>query len=246
MLRRHGVTPDEYRLAFPAAIERLRGRWAASNAGRRSFVEAIIGRLETARLIRGFDKPRYGEDTVYRLTLLDGAQVGIIQKGCPDGRHSSEAWSRPEWASELYLWWLCSSTGNQPGEHVWKGVGRVRRKIAEEPNNQLDGLIFFNEQCGTPERPCPKLAQHSIELEGRRIPPPCVYVLPHWNAAASEANWRGEQARRFPATILALFGLPPGSAGDFTGFVGFKRNATGWRTEVTNRFGAARATTARD
>jgi hypothetical protein len=165
-----GLTASEYRSALPAAIERVRGSWAASNENSRDFVEVLLSELVSQNIISDYEKPRYGSDTIYKVALRSGQKIAVIQKGCPDGSHSSTQWSRPSWAHETYLWWLCSSQRYHPGEHIWKGVGRLRQKVSEG-SDQLDGIIFYNELCGTGSRPCPKIDQ-AVEIEGKRYPPP--------------------------------------------------------------------------
>lgn len=244
-LESHGLSPEEYASALPTAIERLRGSMAASNQERRDFVAEVVKHLVDARVVLRYQKPRYGADTVYRLFLADGSQVGLIQKGCPDGRHSSVAWSRPEWANELYLWWVCSSKNLEPGEHVWKGVSRVRGKVSSPDSDQLDGLIFYNQLCGTPDRPCPKL-EHAIERNGIKLPPPCIYVFPRWESDATTLNWHGEQSRSFPSQMLKAFGIAESQVINFTSFVGFRlAGGSVTTTEISNRFGPFKKTTTR-
>jgi hypothetical protein len=244
LLRANGISPEEFHRAFPAAIERIRGRWAASNKSRREFAQQVIEHLAQTGVIQGYDIPKYGDSTIYRLRLHDGRQVGLIQKGCPDGAHSSTKWSRPTWADELYLWWLCSSRSSEPGEHVWKGVARVRNKVAQEPDNQLDGVIFYNALCGTAERPCPK-ARRVTTASGIELPPPCVYVFPAWKPGETDLNWRGTATRLFPEVLLSAFGVQSKDWQSYAGYVGFQVSGTTVRTEITTRYGAAKASSVR-
>ena len=243
-LTAHGIQPEEFDLAFPAAVEKIRGSWAASNRDRRTFAQDVLQHLVTAKAIRRFDAPTYGDSTVYRLHLADGSTVGVIQKGCPDGAHSSTRWERPDWADELYLWWLCSSLRSEPGEHVWKGVARLRHKVAQESKNQLDGVIFFNSLCGSPTRPCPRV-QRITTPAGKSLPPPCVYVFPTWDRTAQELNWRGDAIRVFPAVLLAAFGIDRDASNNHVGYVGFRNSPRVVRTEISARFGFAKSTSAR-
>lgn len=244
-LEAHGLTTEEYAHALPTAVERLRGRMAASNRKRRDFVEEVVHLLIDSGVVLRYQRPKYGADTVYRLFMKGGMQVGLIQKGCPDGKHSSVAWSRPEWANELYLWWVCDSKNAEPGEHVWKGVNRVRGKVSTPGEDQLDGLIFYNQLCGTPDRPCPKLEQ-AIERNGLKLPPPCIYVFPRWESGQGSLNWRGEVQRAFPAQLLTAFGIPQSQAASFTGHVGFRlAGATVTSTQVTSRYGTSKVAIAR-
>lgn len=244
LLRANGVSREEFHRAFPAAIERIRGSWAASNKDRRDFAKQVIEHLAQSGVIRGYEIPKYGDSTIYRLLLNDGRQVGVIQKGCPDGAHSSTKWARPPWADELYLWWLCSSLKFEPGEHVWKGVARVRKKVRKEPDNQLDGVIFYNDLCGTAERPCPK-ARRVKTASGTELPPPCIYIFPAWKHAESDLNWRGTVTRRFPSVLLSAFGVEGEDWKNHVGYVGFRVSGTSVRTEITTRYGAAKASSVR-
>lgn len=243
-LRAHGLNRAEFERAFPAAVERIRGSWAANNQESRVFAYQIVEHLVATGAISNYDAPKYGRDTIYRLRLQDGTNVGLIQKGCPDGAHSSTNWQRPSWADELYLWWLCSSLKFEPGEHVWKGVSRVVKKVRAEPDNQLDGVIFFNSMCGTAERPCPKLNRVRIAT-GAMVPPPCVYVFPRWDSEQADLNWRGTTLRRFPEVLLSAFDVDSSSSKDQVGFVGFSTSGHSMRTEITARFGPGKATSAR-
>lgn len=244
-LQEHGLSPEEYTQAFPTAIQKLRGRMAASNRRRRDFVEEVVNLLAERGVVDRYEKPKYGRDTIYRLFMSGGTQVGLIQKGCPDGRHSSVTWSRPSWADELYLWWVCGSKNAEPGEHVWMGVTRVRGKVSAPGEDQLDGLIFYNELCGTPDRPCPKL-EYAVERSGLKLPPPCIYVFPRWESGQGNLNWRGDVQRAFPSRLLSAFGIDAAQAPNFIGYVGFRLSGgTVTNTEITGRYGTSKATTAR-
>jgi len=243
-LNSKGVGREEFERAFPAAIERIRGSWAASNRDRRNFAELVIKHLAHSQAITSYDVPKYNDNTIYRVKLKDGKQIGVIQKGCPDGAHSSTKWERPSWADELYLWWLCSSLKFEPGEHVWKGIARVRRKVAQEADNQLDGVIFFNSICGSPERPCPKLLRVTTK-DGLTLPPPCIYIFPAWKTGQTELNWRGTEDRIFPSILLSAFGVKNTEIKNNTGYVGFRFSGANVRTEITSRFGPAKTSSAR-
>jgi hypothetical protein len=239
-----GLTPDEYHRALPAAIERLRGSLAASNAGRRKFLVTVFEGMRERELISKLEMPRYGDDTVYRLTVEGLGDVAVIQKGCPDGAHSSVRWTAPEWATETYLWWLCSSTASEPGEHVAKGINRLRQRFFSEAPDTVDGVIFHNELCGSRERPCPK-ADRSITLDGLRTPPPCIFVMPERNSEDNEWNWDGRRQLTFPSLLLAMFGINDKVAPSYVGHVGFQKRGSSLRTTIASRFGSGRSTTFR-
>ena len=243
-LASRGLTPAEYALALPAALESLRGSRSASTSGRRQFLRDMFQAMLDRDLIAGVAVPAYGEDTVYRLSIAGFGDVAVIQKGCPDGAHSSVRWSAPEWARETYLWWLCSSLVYEPGEHLAKGCNRLRQRFFSDAPDTLDGVIFHNELCGSPDRPCPK-ASRSVTIAGALVPPPCVYVMPERAAAASEWNWNGERVRIFPSVLLSLFGIDAATEPSYVGYIGFQNRHGNLRTTISSRFGPGRSTTFR-
>ncbi|MCP2096764.1 MULTISPECIES: hypothetical protein [Actinosynnema] len=241
-LQRLGVTADEYQNALLPAIESIRGRLSASNSQRREFLKSIFREMLAAGVITDLALPEYGDDTVYRLSVKGMGDVAIIQKGCPDGAHSSVRWEVPDWASETYLWWLCPNLKEHPGWHINRGVSRIRQRFLTDRPGDLDGVIFHNETCGTAERVCPK-ADRSRSINGVSIPPPCVYVMPdRAPSAPDEWNWQGDLTRRFPAVLLSFFGVNAETAPAYTGHVGFQRRAGSTRTAITSRFGPGRLT----
>ena len=243
-LAAHGISAEEYEYALPAAIERLRGSRAAGNSSRRRFLAELLESLRLAGICSDIQNPRYGDDTVYRLAVPDLGDVAIIQKGCPDGAHSSTRWSRPDWAKEAYIWWLCSSTAHEPGEHVAKGVNRLKQRFFSDLPDVIDGVIFHNELCGSPERPCPKMA-FALSVGESRVPPPCVYVMPSRASGVTEWNWSGLKAPLFPARLLAAFGVPETQAHFYTGYVGYQLRGNLQRVNITSRSGPGRSTTFR-
>ncbi len=243
-LSQRGLTPEEYRSALPAAIEAIRGSKSASNSDRRRFLTAMFEEMRRQGVVSHVATPSYGDDTVYRLTVPDFGDVAVIQKGCPDGAHSSVRWTAPEWARETYLWWLCSSLNYEPGEHITKGINRLRQRFFADVPDTVDGVIFHNDLCGGPHRPCPK-NRHAIDIEGHQTPPPCIYVMPDRSEGPTGWNWEGGTARVFPKILMSLFGLPDPASANYTGHVGFQRRGAGLKTTITSRFGPARSTTFR-
>jgi len=239
-----GLSADEYTRALPTAIERLRGSWAASSADRRKFLVTVFEEMRERGLISKLEMPQYGEDTVYRLTVSGFGDVAVIQKGCPDGAHSSVRWTTPKWAVETYLWWLCSSTASEPGEHVAKGINRLRQRFFSEAPDTLDGVIFHNDLCGSAQRPCPKV-NCSITIGRFRTPPPCIYVMPERDAERSEWNWDGRRTLRFPSVLLSTFGIGSEASVAYVGHVGFQKRGGSLRTTIASRFGPGRSTTFR-
>ena len=243
-LASRGLTPAEYALALPAAVEALRGSQSAANTDRRRFLLELFQAMVARGLLSALAVPTYGEDTVYRLTVAGYGDVAVIQKGCPDGAHSSVRWSAPSWARETYLWWLCSSLAYEPGEHVAKGCNRLRQRFFSGTPDTVDGIIFHNELCGAPERPCPKIGR-AVEIAGAQVPPPCIYVMPARSVGASEWNWDGSRQRAFPAVLLSLFGIDASSEPAYVGHVGFQQRGGSLRTTISSRFGPGRSTTFR-
>lgn len=245
-LAKHGISPAEYDMALPSAVESLRGSMSASNTDRRQFLSRIFEHLISEGLIESVTPPLYGADTVYRLAVPGIGIVAVIQKGCPDGAHSSLRWTVPDWADETYLWWLCSSTKAHPGEHISKGVNRLRQRFFSEVPGVLDGIIFHNELCGGSGRPCPKM-ERTVDIVGRPTPPPCVYVMPQRGVECSDWNWNGTRRVDFPSVLLQAFGITPAEVDSYVGHVGFQRRGNGnLRTTITSRFGAGRSTTFRN
>jgi hypothetical protein len=120
----------------------------------------------------------------------------------------------------------------------------VRKKVARETDNQLDGVIFFNSVCGSHARPCPKKARVTTK-DGLTLPPPCIYVFPYWNTGQAELNWRGAEGRIFPSVLLSAFGVSSSDVINHVGFIGFRISGSNVKTEITNRFGPAKASSAR-
>lgn len=242
-LYQRGLSADEFQLALPTAIEQLRGQRSASNAERRDFLISLLDHLVAVGAISAYALPLYGADTVYRLDVPGVGDVAIIQKGCPDGKHSSEAWSVPDWAVETYLWWLCPSLKNDPGWHVSAGVNRLRRQFFSDRPDAIDGIVFHNSLCGTDLRPCPKKSR-SIAIGGAPTPPPCVWVMPE-QGPGPDHNWAGSRRLAFPPVLLSAFGVSPAEAPLYTGHVGFRQTPGGLRTTITSRYGAGCSTTSR-
>lgn len=246
LLAHYGLSPNEFSSALPSAIESVRGSMSASNADRRQFLLSVLMHLVDRGLAVSVTEPEYGDDTVYRLNIPSIGAVAIIQKGCPDGAHSSVRWAVPDWAQETYLWWLCPSLKSHPGEHIIKGVNRLRGKFFAEPEGRaLSGVIFHNDLCGTAQRPCPK-QERAVEINGHLVPAPCVYTMPERQNSSKAWNWTGSRNVKFPAVLLQAFDVPAADSDTFTGFVGFQRKDNGEiRTAVATRYGAGRSSTYR-
>ncbi|WP_333739212.1 hypothetical protein [Streptomyces sp. IBSBF 2806] len=245
LLMQHGLTQQEFSAALPTAIEQIRGRKSAKNSPRRDFVATMLQGLVDRGIATALEIPKQGDGTVYRLTVKGLGDVAVIQKGAPDGTHSSVNWKVPEWAQEAYLWWVNDGMTRNPGSDVVKGVGRLRKVFFSEPRKMLDGVIFQSGLCGTASRRCPK-SQYAADFDGQAVPPPCIYVMPDDSPNGSSWNWDGATQRRFPELLLGAFGVPAEKAALFTGHVGFQAGERKTkRTVITSRFGPAQVTTFR-
>ncbi|KIQ62867.1 hypothetical protein TR51_28615 [Kitasatospora griseola] len=244
VLARHGLSETEFIDALPAVIEKIRGRKSAAVADRKEFLKSLLQGLVDAGIADRLEVPKYGDDTVYRLAIEGFGDVAIIQKGCPDGNHSSIDWTAPDWAAETYLWWICDSPRYHPGEHIAKGVNRLRRRFFGDWSDTVDGVIFHNDLCGGPERRCPK-QDRAVNLGGMVVPPPCVYVMPDREEGVREWNWNGTTERRFPALLLSAFGIHEDEASSFIGHVGFMETGRSRRNVIASRYGLGQATTYR-
>jgi len=240
-LLRYGLSAAEYRTAFPVAIEAIRGSMSASNQARRDFLEGLFLAMARNGDLSDIQLPVYGEDTVYRLSVPDFGDVAVIQKGCPDGAHSSVRWSAPIWARETYLWWVCDSTRVEPGVHINGGINRLRKRFFSDAPDTIDGVIFHSSLCGTAGRICPKPAA-GLQVAGATIPPPCVYIMPERRDGASEWNWEGRRQRHFPGVLLKAFGVAAESTASYTGHVGFQLTSRAVRTTIAARYGPGRST----
>lgn len=221
----------------------MRGSQSASNNERRAFLTKIFDHMAASGNISAYTQPSYGADTVYRLEIPSFGDIAVIQKGCPDGRHSSVAWSAPEWAKETYLWWLCPSLKNDPGWHVSKGVNRLRREFFSDRPDAVDGVVFHNNTCGDDVRPCPKM-ELAVELGELRVPPPCIWTMPK-RGNGPEYNWSGDRELRFPYVLLSAFGVKADQISQYTGHIGFKSSANKTRTTISSRYGPGCSTTSR-
>jgi hypothetical protein len=221
----------------------MRGSQSANNNERRDFLAGIFGHLVNIGAISEYVQPAYGRDTVYRLAVPNIGDVAVIQKGCPDGKHSTVAWSAPAWATETYIWWLCPSLKNQPGWHISAGVNRLRREFFSERPDTIDGVIFHNSTCGTDLRPCPKIDK-AVEINGRQVPPPCIWIFPA-RGEGPDYNWSGARTLAFPSVLLSTFQIDQTETALFTGHIGFKSGGRAVRTNISSRFGVGRSTTSR-
>ena len=125
-------------------------------------------------------------------------------------------------------------------------MNRLRNRFfSSEYADAIDGVIFHNATCGTPQRPCPKI-ELSLDVDGTKVPPPCIWVMPERTdpkaAAPAEWNWQGSRARRFPSVLLSTFAIDDAASQLYTGYVGLLKGERGTRTTIASRFGPGRST----
>jgi hypothetical protein len=171
----------EERGLFGAAIEKLRGRQAASMGAKQRFLQDTLSFLRDRGKIREFEFTGGRDRHDYRVRLNDGKECIFEAKGCLDGNNTA-IWTRPANADEFIIWSLCQNAGADPRKNAWSGIHtRIGGTIVAE-RTLVDGLIIWDMVCATEGRPCPKLVDNPSRsvtlLSGRSVPPPCLYLFP--------------------------------------------------------------------
>ncbi|MFH1913674.1 MAG: hypothetical protein ABIK45_05310 [Pseudomonadota bacterium] len=176
----HGMTPAQFWSSglFRSAVERIRGTQAATMKGKKAFIDWALCQLLGAGLIKGHSFTGQGDRHDYYVELPDGKKSICEAKGCLDGNNTT-IWERPANADEFFIWSLCQNPGSNLSHGVWSGVHtRLGGKIIAE-KQKVEALVVWDMLCGTDERACPKIAEgRGVEIEGRVIPPPCIYLFP--------------------------------------------------------------------
>lgn len=178
----HGLDPGAFVESglFSSAIERLRGQRAASTAEKYSFVTKVLDFIAARELISSYVFVGSRERHDFEVLLPDGRLCCIEAKGCLDGNNTT-IFVRPENADEFIIWSLCQNPGADPRHNAWSGIHtRLSAEIVAS-RKKVDGVVIWDMLCGTLARPCPKLAvspeRHTL-IDGKRIPPPCIYLFP--------------------------------------------------------------------
>lgn len=178
----HGLSEQEFKDSgiFRAAVERIRGQQAATMDEKRAFVESVLAKLVESGKAKDWVFEGGGDRHDYRVTMPGGWTSIIETKGCLDGNNTN-IFERPENADEFVIWSLCQNPGADPRHNAWSGIHtRLGSEIVAR-RQQVDGLIIWDMLCGTVGRPCPKMAlgkRKFVELRGRNVPPPCIYLFP--------------------------------------------------------------------
>jgi hypothetical protein len=177
----HGLSEEEFWRAgiFHGAIEKLRGKQAATMAVKKEFVWNALTRLKESGRISEFSFTGSRDRHDYTVVLPNGRQSVFEAKGSLDGNNTN-IFKRPANADEFFIWSLSQNAGSDPKHNLWSGVHtRLGATIIAE-NTRVDALIVWDMLCGYPDRrPCPKVLEGRGLLSGAlRIPPPCIYLFP--------------------------------------------------------------------
>ena len=164
---------------FRSAIERLRGQQAASLAQKQAFVKLVLDHARAQGAVAEWRFTGAAERHDYEVRMPSGRVAVIETKGCLDGNNTN-IFERPPQADEFVVWSLCQNPGADPRHNAWSGIHtRLSAEIIHRRQG-VDGVVIWDMVCGT-GRPCPKLAaepDRATPLGARRVPPPCVYLLP--------------------------------------------------------------------
>ena len=178
----HGLEEDAFWASglFKSAIERLRGRQAATTNFKRAFLDEVLTHLKDTGKIKGFAFTGAGDRHDYQVRLAGDRLAVFEAKGCLDGNNTT-IFQRPPNADEFFIWSLCQNAGADPRKNVWSGIHtRLGAAIVAE-RRRVDALIVWDMLCGTAARPCPKIADGGCSTllhGGRSVPPPCIYLFP--------------------------------------------------------------------
>jgi hypothetical protein len=177
----HGLTQREFYDSgiFRAAIERIRGQFAATMEEKRVFAAAVLNYLQAKRRIASWESAGNANRHDYIVRMPDQRIVAIELKGCLDGNNST-IFERPPQAQEFLIWSICTNPGSDPRKGVWSAVHtRLGVQMISE-NQHVDGLIVWDMACGTIGRPCPKIVggKRLTEVGEFNVTPPCIYLFP--------------------------------------------------------------------
>ncbi|MBL4646269.1 MAG: hypothetical protein COA52_11230 [Hyphomicrobiales bacterium] len=181
-LGNHGFDEDDFYQSglFRGTIERIRGQFAASMKEKRNFVALVLSHMQDSGYIADWESAGEANRHDYSVKLNNGRTAIIELKGCLDGNNTN-IFERPPHADEFIIWSICSNPGADPRHNVWSGIHtRLSAEIIER-NQQIDGLVVWDWNCGTTARICPKLQQNAdrvTEVGPYRLPPPCIYLFP--------------------------------------------------------------------
>lgn len=164
---------------FRAAVEVIRGQYAATLSEKRAFLRAILEHMQDDAVIGDWEHSESRDRHDYSVILPAGGVAVIEQKGCLDGNNVNIS-ERPPHATEFYIWSICTNHGSNLAKGVWSALMRLTADMLAT-GKQVDGVIVWDMRCGAAERKCPKLIANPdafTEVGPFKLPPPCIYLLP--------------------------------------------------------------------
>lgn len=178
----HGLSEEEFRASglFESAIEKLRGIRAASTVEKKQFIVDVLNLLKAERLIADWKSAESKDRHDFEVSV-DADWITVIEaKGCLDGNNTT-IFVRPPNAREFIIWSLCQNPAADPRKNLRSGIHtRLSAEIIDR-KQLVDGVVVWDALCGGPSRPCPKLPPgpgRANTLNGREVPPPCIYLFP--------------------------------------------------------------------
>lgn len=178
----HGLPEREFWRSglFRGAIEKIRGEQAASMAEKRAFVADVLDWMQSEGRITSWIAAGGTDRHDYEVTLAGGTICGVEAKGCLDGNNTN-IFQRPRNADEFVIWSLCQNPGADPRHNAWSGIHTRLSAEIVHGGEVVDGLIIWDDLCGSIGRPCPRTSENESRLTriGERfVPPPCIYLFP--------------------------------------------------------------------
>lgn len=148
---------------------------------KRDFVSRVLSYMQDGGFIADWHSAGSKNRHDYSVKLPSGKVSVIELKGCLDGNNTA-IFERPAHAQEFLIWSVCSNASADPRLNVWSGIHTRLGAEMIENGKQVDGLIVWDWLCGTPARPCPKLARNPgkrLTTVGQfQLTPPCIYLFP--------------------------------------------------------------------
>lgn len=178
----HGLSEEDFYRSglLSGAIQRIRGQYSATMGAKRDFVARVLRYMEDSGYISEWQSAGSQNRHDYSIKLPDGRISVIELKGCMDGNNVN-IFVRPSHAQEFFIWSVCISESSDPRKNVWSGINRLGATMVDE-EKQVDGVIVWDWICGSPARPCPKLARDPgkrLTTVGQfQLTPPCIYLFP--------------------------------------------------------------------
>lgn len=178
----HGLTEQEFYESglFRGAIESIRGQFIASMREKREFASRILNHMQDCGAIKDWFSAGESNRHDYTVEMHSGKTAVIELKGCLDGNNTN-IFTRPPHANEFIIWSICMNAGADPRHNVWSGIHtRLSAEIIDR-EQKVDGLVVWDQSCGTIGRPCPKLKldpSRVTEVAQYTLPPPCIYLFP--------------------------------------------------------------------